>query len=182
MTVVDVCCGTERIYDGMQQVLGDDFVTIDNRKLDVTLKYESRWTPIKIKIQPKILADMRFLPFPDHSVPKLVCDPPHLKFGLSSFMAKQYGSWSEKETIEIMTAANVEFARVLTVEGTLILKVMPERKDLFLKALSNFHFFLEIPTVKRNGRAEERQGAVWYIGELSANDDKLKSSCGKVSE
>lgn len=166
MTIVlDVCCGTERIYNGMQETVGDDFVTMDIRKLDISLNYASRYTPIKIKINPDILADMRKIPLPDKSVRLLFCDPPHLKFGLSSFMAKQYGSWSEKETVKIMKIANEEFARVLTDEGTLILKIMPEREDLFKKALTNFHFIIEIPTVKRNGRAEEKQGALWYIGE-----------------
>jgi tRNA G10 N-methylase Trm11 len=165
MLTVDVCCGTERIYDGMQEILGNDFITLDVRKLDVELKYESRYTPIKIKINPDILADMRKLPFADKTVGAIVCDPPHLKFGLSSFMAKQYGSWSEKDTIEIMTIANQEFSRILTDHGHLFLKIMPEREDLFKKTLTNFRFFLEIPTIKRNGRAEQKQGATWHIGE-----------------
>lgn len=167
MLTVDVCCGTERIYDGMQEVLGEDFITVDVRKLDIELDYKSRYSPIKIKIDPDVLADMRSLPFPDKSVSKLVCDPPHLKFGLSSFMAKQYGSWSEKETVEIMQIANLEFCRILEDHGTLILKIMPERKDLFLKTLTNFNFFLAIPTVKRNGK-DQKQGATWYIGEKTS--------------
>lgn len=168
MKTVDVCCGTERIYNGMQEVLGDDFITLDVRKLDVALNYASRYTPIKIKIDPDILSDMRTLPFPNKTVGAIVCDPPHLKFGLSSFMAKQYGSWSEKETIDIMKVANIEFARILNDTGHLFLKIMPERKDLFMKTLTHFRFFLEIPTVKRNG-ADQKQGATWYVGEVAIN-------------
>ena len=164
MITLDVCCGTERIYAGMQEVLGEDFITLDVRKLDVALDYASRYTPLKIKVDPDILADMRSLPFLDKSVSKIICDPPHLKFGLTSFMAKCYGSWSEKETVEIMKVANTEFYRVLEDHGTIILKIMPERKDLFLKTLSNFNFFLCIPTVKRNG-TDNKPGATWYIGE-----------------
>lgn len=163
MIVLDVCCGPQKIYEGLAGRLGNDFLTMDIRQVDETLHYASRYTPIRININPNVLASMVRIPLADKTVSVLICDPPHLHFGLSSFMAKQYGSWTEKETVEVMAKANGEFGRILTDNGVLILKIMREREDLFFKTLTKFRFFLAIPTVKRIGCHDAKEGAVWHI-------------------
>ena len=166
--ILDVCCGAEKIYHGNQlQLPTDEFITIDIRRGDFSYKTKSSLAETKNIIKPKILADMRYLPFLDRTIDIIVCDPPHMDCGLTGFMGKAWGSWGQQETINIMSIANAEFSRCLKPYGTLILKSMPDIFTRFKKTLCDFTFFLPIQTVRARGCMESKEAkkaAIWYIG------------------
>ena len=169
MKVLDVCVGSEKIYFGMNKKLGDNFISIDKRKGDFTVQTKKNVVPVSIIIKPKVLADMRYLPFKDGSIDVIVMDPPHLNLGNNgkSFMAKAYGSWTKIEVISTVYKANIEFSRVLRKNGSLIIKVMPEDSDRYIKLLDRFTFFLPIHTIRQQGcftNKEARAAAFWCVG------------------
>lgn len=165
MKVLDACCGLEKMYHGLQKGLGDNFITIDIRKGDYS--YKSINHPKKIIISPMIIAKMDSLPFKPGCFDIILCDPPHMNCGLTGFMGKTWGSWNHKETVTTMSLANIEFSRCLKPTGMLILKIMGDRKELYLQLLDRFMFFLPIQTIRARGfihTQQETEGAIWYIG------------------
>lgn len=166
--ILDVCCGAEKMYHGSQsQLATNEFITIDIRTGDFSYKSKSSVTTTSVIVKPKILADMRYLPFKDDTFDIIVCDPPHMDCGLTGFMYKAWGSWNQQETIDIMKLANLEFSRCLRKNGTLILKVTGEIAPRYKKMLKNFKLFLPIQTIRARGcmkpKAEKNAG-LWYIG------------------
>lgn len=166
--ILDTCCGAEKIYHSNQtQLPNSEYVTIDIRRGDFSYKSKGSVAESRVIINPKVLADMRYIPFKDNVFDIIVCDPPHMDCGLTGFMAKAWGSWGQQETIDIMKMANVEFSRCLKPQGTLILKIMPNISDRFKKILTNFILFLPIQTIRANGcinPKEAKLAAIWYIG------------------
>lgn len=148
-------------------MLGDgEFITMDIRKGDFSFKNKSSVAKCYVIVKPMILADMRYLPFKDGVFDIIICDPPHMDCGLTGFMAKAWGSWNQRETIDIMKMSNMEFSRCLRPRGTLILKVMADIMPRFQKMLKNFRFFLPIQTVRAHGcmvSKEARKAALWYV-------------------
>jgi ubiquinone/menaquinone biosynthesis C-methylase UbiE len=166
--VLDACCGAEKIYQGWNKRLGDNFIGIDIRKGDFSYSGENNWTKNEVLIKPTVLANMTALPFKDHVFDCIICDPPHLKCGENSHMAKYYGSWSQTDIIRTMRGANSEFARVMKPSATLILKILPEKLPLYQTLLKNFYFFLPIYTKRLRGSMKnpkgEKDAALWAVG------------------
>jgi ubiquinone/menaquinone biosynthesis C-methylase UbiE len=165
--ILDVCVGGEKIYQRWQENLGDEFLSIDIRKGDYSYQTKASVAKVPVVVKPKVLADMKYLPFKDGSMDSIVCDPPHMDCGLTGFMAKAWGSWDQKETVATLKVANKEFSRVLKPHGTLILKIMPNLWPTYKKLLSNFIFFLPIQSVRAQGcmkPKELRFAAFWAIG------------------
>jgi len=166
MKVLDVCCGAEKMYHGMQERLAGDHITMDIRHGDDSYESENQ-TRLEITIDSDVIANMRAMPFKDGVFNVVVCDPPHMKCGLTGFMGKKWGSWNQQDTIDTMHIANTEFSRVLKIGGTLILKIMPDLVGRYEKMLTSFIFYLPIQTVRPNGRGmskESRNAAIWLIG------------------
>lgn len=165
--ILDACCGAEKIYHGYQHALDDQqLITIDIRRGDFSYKSKTSVTKTSVIVEPKVLADMRHLPFKDNIFDIIVCDPPHMDCGLTGFMPRAWGSWNQKETISIMKMANIEFSRCLKNNGTLILKVMGDIFPRYQKMLSNFKFFLPIQTIRPNGcmeSKESKKAALWFV-------------------
>jgi len=165
--ILDVCCGAEKMYHGAQEALNDGkFITMDIRKGDFSFKTKASVAKVPVVVKPMILADMRYLPFKDDVFDVIVCDPPHMDCGLTGFSGKAWGSWNQRETIDIMKLADAEFSRCLRPRGTLILKVMADIMPRFQKMLKSFSFFLPIQTVRARGcmtSKESRKAALWFI-------------------
>jgi hypothetical protein len=182
MLVLDACIGGALMYDGWQIGLGESFITVDIRKGTFTADNEARWSPKTFEVKPLVLADLKKLPFQDNVFDSIVFDPHHFACGINSFLRKYYGSWDHTEVKESVKCANVEFARVLKDEHSLILKVMPSDLDLYKNLLSNFVFYLPIKTVRPagicTGTRKEQNSAVFVIG--IKNRDGL-SVGGKVA-
>jgi hypothetical protein len=181
--MLDVCCGSLKMYKGMVEPLieSDEFLTIDKRQGDFGYpKTENGWADKVILVKPKVLADMRFLPFKDGSMDGIFCDPPHLKCGEKSFMCKYYGSWSQEETIFTLRFADLEFARVLRDGGFLFLKIMKDREDIYKGMLKHFYFACPIQIERTRGtyksKKENIDGAVWWICQKLKVPNQTKSS------
>ncbi len=111
---------------------------------------------------------MKHLPFKDNIFNLIICDPPHMRVGLGSWLEKKWGNWTQSDVIRTMKICNDEFVRVLTSNGFLILKVMPRDFPIYETLLKNFVFFLPIPTERSRGcfskPLPKRKGALWSIG------------------
>lgn len=182
--ILDVTVGSRKLYHGWDKCLGSfQLIGVDSRKGDFSILRKDNpelvargnlWADRILKISPTIQADMRFLPIREHIIDVLIFDPPHLDFGLQSFMGKQFGSWSQSDIIQHCRAANEEFARVLKINGTIILKIMPRDFPLYETLLKNFCFFLPIQTKRPRGsmknptRLSDADGALWCIGVLKS--------------
>jgi hypothetical protein len=167
--ILDVCCGSEMIYQGWNQKLKDDYIGIDVRKGDFSFKLESNFSIQRIVVKPKVLADMGYLPFKDNSFRSIVCDTPHMDLGtLTGFWAKKYGSWTKEEMAKTLRLLNIEANRVLTSDGSFILKIMPALWSTYEEVLTNFLFYLPIQTVRARGAIKENKdtklSAFWAIG------------------
>ena len=162
------------MYHKMHLNLGDNFVYIDKRKGEcgdygkIHIYHDAIW-----EIKPLILADLKFLPFKNGIFSAIIFDPPYLDASLSSFMAKKYGTWNQKETIEHLRAANEEFKRVLKPSGMLILKIFAKNFALYQVLLTNFSFFLPIEYRSQSHLSSEKIG--WYIATLKAEPQTVSS-------
>lgn len=167
--ILDVCCSAEKMYHSRQNELNEDeFITMDIRHGDFSYTIKGQTT--KVIVKPKVIADMRYLPFKNGIFDIIVCDPPHMDCGLTGFMGKAWGSWNQKDTIDVMKLANYEFSRCLKRNGTIVLKVMGDIEDRYFKMLSNFTLFLPIQTVRAAGfvkTQEMKKSAKWFIGILN---------------
>ena len=112
---------------------------------------------VRREVLPELQADARFMPFADHSIDALHCDPPHLidrqqywqtavpkyskfytsvnrkrkgmyfQYILHSF--GRFGLWETREQwLEFVQATNEEFHRVLKPNGTLFYKLGETRE------------------------------------------------------
>jgi hypothetical protein len=169
--ILDACCGAEKIYNGWQKKLGDNFVSIDIRKGDFSYQTKASVAVVPQIIKPKVLADMKYLPFKDGSIDEIVIDPPHMDCGITGFMSKAWGSWDQKETVVTLKAINSEFKRALSSHGRLTIKIMPSLWETYEKLLSNFIFYLPIQSIRAQGCMKPKQirfSAFWAIGTLLA--------------
>jgi SAM-dependent methyltransferase len=168
--ILDVCCGSEKIYQGLQKNLHEEFITVDLRRGDFSYEGRGSWSKSTISVNPIVLADMRFLPFRDGIFHGLVCDPPHLKLAKQSKLIAYYGSWDIYDAIRTVRLANAEFARVLEPNGFLLLKIMQDRKNIYIELLKAFTFFLPIQLKRPRGSfhnpKDEIDGALWLIGQV----------------
>lgn len=182
--ILDVCCGSEKIYQGWQKNLPEQFVTMDIRKGDFSYRRETEWghkklfTNHELIVKPMIIADMRFLPFRDNSITAIICDPPHLKCGENSIMYIFYGSWSQEDAIRHLRFIDSEFNRVLGKDGFIFLKIMLDRKNIYLEMLKHFAFFLPIQLKRPRGAFKnpkaEVDGALWMMGIKRENEVKME--------
>jgi hypothetical protein len=158
--ILDACCGSLKIYNGWYSKLGDEFVTVDKRHGDFSFKRESNWGKSEVIVKPTVCADVRYLPFKEASFTGIICDPPHLKTSETSNLGIYYGSWDQYEAIRHL--------RVLTKDGFLLLKIMGDRKNIYLELLKHFNFFLPIQLKRPRGcfgkEKGEVDGALWMMG------------------
>ena len=144
--ILDATVGAGSIYAGWNKKLGDRLVGIDIRKGDFSYKFSANWSRNRIIVRPTVLADMKYLPFPDRLFEAVIFDPPHIAAGLTGWIGKRYGSWTQRTTIQTLRAVDKEFKRVLRPGGLLILKIIPRGFLLYETLLKNFIFFLPIQT------------------------------------
>jgi hypothetical protein len=166
--VLDACVGGALMYDGWQSNLEDSFISIDIRKGSYTQTHDKRWSTKTLEVKPTLLADLKKLPFKNNVFDSIVFDPPHFACGINSFLRGYYGSWNQQEVKESLKAANLEFARVLKTNRSLLLKIMPTDLDLYLKMLSNFGFYMPMKTVRPagicTGTRKEQNSAIFCLG------------------
>lgn len=164
--ILDVCCSAEKMYHGHQNNLDkNEFITMDIRHGDFSYTIQGATTPVIVK--PVVLGTMQHLPFKSNTFDIIVCDPPHMDCGLTGFMSKAWGSWNQRDTIDVMKLANHEFARCLKKNGTLVLKITGDIEDRYIKMLSNFILFLPIQTIRAEGFIKTKKmkmSAKWFIG------------------
>lgn len=165
--ILDACCGSLKIYNGWFGNLGEEFITVDKRRGDFSYKKASNWGKSEVIVKPTVCADVRYLPFKDGVFSGIVCDPPHLKCGEESNLGIYYGSWSEEDTVKHLRFMDPEFHRVLIGNGFLFLKIMADRKNIYLSLLKHFNFFLPIQLKRPRGcfgkTKGEVDGALWMI-------------------
>jgi len=168
MLVLDACIGGALMYDEWQLNLGESFISIDIRKGAYTQDSDKRWSAKTLEVKPSVMADLKKLPFKNNVFDSIVFDPPHFACGINSFLRKYYGSWDQQEVKESLKAANLEFARVLKIGNSLVLKIMPSDLETYQKMLFNFIFYLPIRTVRPNGictgTRKEQNSAIFAIG------------------
>ena len=93
----------------------------------------------------------------------VICDPPHDKYGKTSYMAIKYGSWSEEEFACTMAKANKEFWRVLQKQGLLLLKIQSNRRDTAIAVLNRFKLLLEIEAIRRSYHNKSGLRTYWLL-------------------
>jgi ubiquinone/menaquinone biosynthesis C-methylase UbiE len=114
--VLDVCCGTKAMWFDKDD---ERALFLDNRK--ETLHKDTRPGRKPWVIAPDKVADFTNLPFPDESFKLVVFDPPHGRFGKTSYMAAFYGRLGDNWR-EMLRKGFLECFRVLKPEGILIFK------------------------------------------------------------
>lgn len=167
--ILDVTVGAGSIYAGWNKKLEDNLVGIDIRKGDFSYKFPANWSQNRVIIRPTVQADMKQLPFRDRLFEAIIFDPPHIACGLTGWIGKRYGSWTQRKTIQTLRAVDKEFKRVLQPGGLLILKIIPRSFLLYETLLKNFIFFLPIRTIRRRGNYKnplKGEGALWAIGQV----------------
>ena len=172
--ILDVTVGARKLYHGWDKNLGDELIGIDIRKGDFSIEDEHHWAKAEVIIHPTVLADMRWLPFRENIFDCIIFDPPHMECGLTSWLGKYYGRWTQSESIQITRKANEEFKRVLRPRGLLVLKVMPKQFRTYEAVLKNFVFFLPITTYRARGaygkEFRKQEGALWAIAQAKQLD------------
>lgn len=165
--ILDACCGSLKIYNGWFGNLGEEFITVDKRHGDFSFKKEGNWGKSIVIVKPTVCADVRYLPFKDGVFSGIICDPPHLECSATSNLGIYYGSWSETDTIQHLRFMDPEFCRVLSDKGFLFLKIMGDRKNIYLELMKHFNFFLPIQLKRPRGcfgkSKGEVDGALWMI-------------------
>lgn len=168
--ILDACCGGQKIYNGFADSIIKDgsLVSIDIRKGTFVAKREKGWCDNVVKVKPTIIADIKFLPFKDEVFSSIVFDPPHVKCGKTSILYAYYGSWDQTDAIRALRLVDPEFNRVLEEKGFLFLKIMCDRKNIYLELLRHFKFFLPIQLKRPRGSFKnpkpDADGALWLIG------------------
>ena len=123
MIVLDVCCGGRSFWFEKEN---DFTIFMDNRvetikRKDTLRKNGKRWGGWIFSIKPDIQADFSNIPFKSNTFNLVIFDPPHAKFGKSSYMAKQYGSLCNNWR-DVLKSAFSECFRVLKKNSILIFK------------------------------------------------------------
>jgi len=168
------------MYRGMIEGLinSSDFIPIDKRQGDFS--YDGERGRCNVVVKPKVLADMRFLPFIDGSMDAIFFDPPHAKFGTTSRYIKYYGSWSQEETIFHLRFVDLEFARVLHEGGFLFLKIMGDREEIYRGMLKHFSFICPIQLNRTRGSYKNPNGnidgAIWWICQKAKTPSQVKAT------
>ena len=116
--VLDVCCSTKAFWFDKQDPRA---LFHDKRKEECYIKPDVGHPARNLIIDPDVVGDFTNLQFPDNTFKMVVFDPPHAKFGLSSVMAKTYGSllgdWRT-----MLRLGFAECFRVLQPQGILVFK------------------------------------------------------------
>lgn len=114
--ILDVCCGGRQFWFDKKQ---NNTIYMDIRREE---KGFQDHRPNK-EIQPDLLADFRFLPFPDNYFKLVVMDPPHIiATGPLFRMTKEYGWLEQDEWWQDIRNGFNECWRVLQDLGVLIFK------------------------------------------------------------
>jgi len=133
------------MYHGLdKQFSDDDIVFMDVRS--GTYHYEHEEFPKTTIVAPDIRADLKRLPFREQIFSMIIFDPPHARYGSSSYMNLRYGCLSRKDYSALVVWANIEFARVLKPQGYVYAKVFDyeDRPTILKRCFSNFKPLLDI--------------------------------------
>ena len=122
--ILDVCCASRAFWfdkhDSRAMFVDKRTETIVRE--DTVRKDGTPWRGWTMEIAPDQDVDFRALPFPSETFCHVVFDPPHAKFGESSYMAKQYGTLRGEDWKDLLRRGFAECFRVLRPNGTLIFK------------------------------------------------------------
>lgn len=113
--ILDATCGGRMMWFDKNN---PNALYVDHRELEQTRLCDNR----KFEVHPDILADFRFLPFPNETFNLVVFDPPHLsKVNDTAYMAIKFERLTE-DWKEVLHDGFKECLRVLKPYGTLVFK------------------------------------------------------------
>jgi len=121
--VIDVCCGSKKFWFDKY----DERVLFLDQRCEVVMTKDKNQPDglRRVVIDPDVLANFKSLPFDDESFSLVVFDPPHIlenRCGRNSRMAQVYGTLSQDNWREDITAGFRECFRILRPAGVLIFK------------------------------------------------------------
>lgn len=121
--VLDACCGPRKFWFNSHDPRA---LFLDNRNESYAVSDSGSYDGTRqITVSPDIVADFRYLPFPDETFSLVVFDPPHLtanRVGKKSFMYANYGALDAVTWREDLLRGFSECFRVMKTGGTLIFK------------------------------------------------------------
>jgi len=117
--VLDVCCSLRAFWFDKN----DDRVLFhDKRNETYHIKPDKSHPKRTLVVKPDVVGDFTKMIFEDNTFQIVVFDPPFIKFGENSVMAKTYGSLKCIDWQELISKGFSECFRVLKPNGTLIFK------------------------------------------------------------
>jgi ubiquinone/menaquinone biosynthesis C-methylase UbiE len=117
--VLDVCCGTKAFWFDKT----DDRVMFhDKRNIEYKIKPDKSHPQRTLVVKPDVVGDFTNLCFDDNSFKLVVFDPPFIRFGENSVMAKTYGTLKNIDWKTMIKKGFDECFRVLENGGVLIFK------------------------------------------------------------
>lgn len=146
------------MYGGLHEQFDfDELVFMDIRHGPFSTG-KRRGKPEIIEIDPDKLGCITKIPWPDNTFSMVLFDPPHDKWGKSSFMRVLYGSWNNEMFVHKVGPANQEFYRVLKPGGFLFVKIQDnkQRDKQLVELLSNFKLLLKIHQAPLSGRTKNK--------------------------
>lgn len=117
--ILDVCCSTKSFWFDKKdkRVLFQDI-----RNEEIHIKPDKSHPKRTLIVKPDIVGDFTKMIFDDNSFQIVVFDPPFIKFGENSVMAKTYGTLKGVDWQTMIKGGFSECFRVLKPNGTLIFK------------------------------------------------------------
>jgi len=117
--ILDACCSTKSFWFDKN----DDRVLFhDIRNTEYHIKPDKSHPKRTLVVKPDIVGDFTKMVFADNTFQLVVFDPPFIKFGESSVMAKTYGTLKNINWQEMISKGFSECFRVLRPSGVLIFK------------------------------------------------------------
>lgn len=155
--ILDATCGPRKMYLGRDQTLSNpqEILFLDKRagvfiwKTSPKAKVQDRRV---YDIRPSVQADLTRIPFREKLFSFIILDPPHGRFGRTSKYAKQYGTATKEELIDLFRDANQSFYRVLKDDGIVIAKISDidqKNSEIIEEEFTNFNLFLKFDIQSR---------------------------------
>jgi ubiquinone/menaquinone biosynthesis C-methylase UbiE len=117
--VLDVCCSTRAFWFDKND---NRVLYHDKRNETYQIKPDKSHPKRTLVVKPDVVGDFTNMVFDDNSFQIVVFDPPFIKFGENSVMAKTYGSLKGIDWQTMIKGGFSECFRVLKPNGTLIFK------------------------------------------------------------
>ena len=117
--ILDVCCATKSFWfdKADERVLFHDI-----RKDEYHIKPDKSHPKRTLIVNPDVVGDFTNLIFEDNTFQLVVFDPPFIRFGENSVMAKSYGTLKNIDWQELIRKGFSECFRVLKPDGVLVFK------------------------------------------------------------